>query len=297
MLTITFTGADARKIAAVAVAAETSGLAPIIGGVHVIAKDGTATVTATDRYMVARARFDATGDMEAVIPAKEIVAALKPVMVARAAKHTVTLTCDTETWTVAHPNGTVSGACVAGKYPPVDRLFPKSVTGTPGAIGFSAHMLERFGKTARAMGDKKAPVHYGHTAATGDKPGPIYGQVAGIEFMLQPNLLFEGKGPRVADTIGDVPVEVLGGTPGEIERLRDSNRDLKAKVAELEAAPVVAPVFPAEALAEVPNLTEKMIARLKVAVERGDKPDDAATYALGTTAGKRAEAVLAILNR
>lgn len=116
---------------------------------------------------------------------------------------------------------------------------------------------------------------------------PATGGYLEISFYAPGSRFAKANAPVVADA-GEV--DALNAEIARLKRLVALTRAQTQR--ERAAAPRV---FPREAVAAIPNMTEKMVARVEVAFNRGDSAEDAVMYALGTLAGKRAEAALAAL--
>ena len=331
---IAIDGANLRKIVAAAAFAGTDKTMPVLTAVNLLVEDGTLTAFATDRYKLIEAPIvaDILGDDRSAMIGPDAIKAMRTATAKQAtAKHSFTLmiegdTPETSKWTLTDASGVIaSGGLIEGQYPAVRNLFPETDILAPFAARLDpGHVsaLANFDRVSRADSRGWA---FGSTG----KHKPIVAAVEDARALIMPIRRFgnEGEGGHlyaghVIDPNASVMVKTVAAKtePVDMAALRaEIAAELRAEIAaepvadytvaadngtviaavshsEIAAEPVAEPVADYAALiADVPNVTDKMAARLIKALDRGDNARDAVVFATGTDKGKRSAALIAAL--
>jgi len=333
---ITIPATVAHEIAALKTFADTGGLTPILDGIHIThdEKHGWRAY-ATDRFAVGCVAFEPLADSEpgsAIIPAREFAAAVRGIK--RDPNARVTITADAAdgtgsraSWALKHGSTAIGGHQTYGNFPALARLFPTQVTATPACAPVSAELLSRLNRWERDAGiperdREQQPWSFASvSSATPEKPGPILATRGNVAVLIQPNLLRmeRGKRPETLTIPGhaDATITYPAEEAEDVAALRAEIAELRQRVADAETERDRANerAEHAEATAEelrtadtpdvptidtfrnIPDMTEKMAQRAVVAAALGKSGDDVALYVLGTTRGKRADALRAIIDR
>ncbi|MEF9521354.1 MULTISPECIES: DNA polymerase III subunit beta [unclassified Streptomyces] len=139
------------------------------GGVHLVAGDEQLRMWASDRYRMVEHTIDWAGrDGSLLIPAAELAATAKTL-----ADRDVTIAFPGPDLGVAALSGggvTVTGRCIAAKFPDITRIFPKKEE-TEGNAVFDARDLADAVKRASLVNDDKTPIRL----AIGDGEAVVHG--------------------------------------------------------------------------------------------------------------------------
>ena len=329
---IAIDGANLRKIVAAAAFAGTDKSLPVLTAVNLLIEDEKMTVFATDRYKLIEAPIEADilGEDRSVMIGPDAIKAMRAATAKKATEgHSFTLmieggTPETDKWTLTDASGVLaSGGLIQGQYPAVRNLFPKTDVLAPFAARLDpGHVsaLADFDRISRAEARGWAfgstGVHKAIVAVVDDArallmPVRRFGNVEDGEGEGRP--MYAG---HVIDPNASVTVKAAKTEPVDMAALRaEIAAEIRAEIAAEPAADytvatddgtVIAAVSHSEIAAEpaadyaaliadIPNVTEKMTARLVKALDRGDSARDAVVFATGTDKGKRSTALIAAL--
>lgn len=322
---IAIDGANLRRIVAAAAFAGTDKTLPVLTAVNLVIEGDTLTAFATDRYKLIEAEIvaDILGDDRSAMLGPDAIKAFRAATSKQAtAKHSFTLVIEGDTpmtskWTLTDASGILaSGGLIDGQYPNVRGLFPKTDVLAPFAARLDPRVLSALADFDRISRADSRGWAFGSTGVN----KAIVAATTDARALIMPVRVFDEKaagelyGGHVIEPDASVTVKAVEKTePVDVAALRAEiaaevraeietavRAEIAAETAEVETVePETAEVEPvtdyAALIADVPNVTEKMTARLLKALDRGDSARDAVVFATGTDKGKRSAALIAAL--
>lgn len=144
----------ADAIAQVSLAASKEDVTPVITGVNFEVREGTLTLTATDRYRVATRGIDWQGEHDgqqlgALVPAKIVAEVGKTFGSDERVRIAFVAESDRELVAFIGGSKTVTSVLIKGNYPPVQRLFPEVVDNY--AVVGTAEIIEAVGRVGLVL--------------------------------------------------------------------------------------------------------------------------------------------------